>query len=100
MLDSDFRAEKDKDATLDYAINWRKYWLDDDDDIDSSSWEIEESTTTGIDLNIESSQNDVDSTKVLVSGGSVGQEYRLRNRITTVNGLEDDRTLTILVVEN
>lgn len=83
---------KDADAVLDYNIDWSD-WLATGDTIIASSWAVD----TG--LNEDSDSNTTTITTVWVSGGTVGDTYKLVNSIETGDGREDDRTITIRVVE-
>jgi hypothetical protein len=80
---------KDPQAILDYEIDWST-WLDTDTIVDSS-W----SAQTGITIVTDS--NDTNSTKVWLSGGTVGDRYNVTNEIVTTQGRTDDRTITIIV---
>lgn len=82
---------KDKDATLDYGVDWTE-WLD-GDEIASSTWDVPTGLTAGAD----SFEDGV--TKIWLSGGTVGTRYSVTNEITTTAGRTDQRTIKILVVE-
>lgn len=85
------RFLKDPDAVLDYMVDWSD-WLD-SDTISTSTWTV----TTGI---TEDSDTKSDTTTTIwLSGGTVGTEYELVNRIVTAGGREDDRTIMIKVQE-
>lgn len=88
---SDFVAEKDPDAILDYKLNWAE-WLD-GDTISSSAWTAE----NGIVITASSTTNQVAT--VWLSGGISGQAYEARNRITTTGGRTDDRTIRVYIKE-
>jgi hypothetical protein len=83
--------KKDPDAKLDYAIDWTA-WLD-DDAIDVSEWIVPDELT----------KEDEDATTtrgiIWLSGGEVGQELRVTNRITTAGGRIDDRSFTLQIEE-
>jgi hypothetical protein len=83
--------EKDPDAVLDYVIDWET-WLS-DDVIDTSAWTAD----TGITMDSDSATTT--TTTVWLSGGTAGYNYKVENRITTVGGRTDDRTLLIRVRE-
>lgn len=76
-------------ADLDYSVNWSD-WLADDETIVDSDWTV----TTGITLsrmlliggNLAS---------VFAAGGVEGQNYVLKNTITTSAGRVDSRTITL-----
>jgi hypothetical protein len=82
---------KDPDATLDYQIDWAT-WLG-DDTIVTSTWIVPSGLTE------EDSLSTTTTATVWLSGGTVGQVYLVTNRVTTVEGRTDDRTIRV-VVEN
>lgn len=84
--------EKDPDAMLDYAVEWGA-WLA-GDTISASSWDVE----TG-DVVIASDTIIADKAVVWLSGGTPGTTATVRNRITSLAGRVDDRTLTFLIRE-
>lgn len=81
--------EKDTDATLDYSVDWGP-WLG-DDTISSSVWLLPE----GAELTIASQSNTATTATVWLSGGVLNKLYLVTNRINTVGGRVDDRTLFI-----
>ena len=86
---------KDPEATLDYSVDWGP-WLD-GDLISTSNWTIDSPLTI---ISASDSVNDTDTiTTVYVSGGVAGEEYELKNTITTDGGRTDERTLKIRVRE-
>lgn len=72
---------QDPDETLDYSINWAAALVD-GESIDTSTWTVE----TG-DVEIGSGPydptRDETSTTVWLSGGTIGGESKVTNRITT-----------------
>lgn len=92
------RFTKDPDSILDYSIDWGTNWLNEGDEIEYSTWSIKPSHTAG--LSIESTTNTLTTTKVIVSSGSGGREYRLTNTINTIDGLREDQTLIIEIEEH
>jgi hypothetical protein len=82
---------KDPDAKLDYGFDWAT-WLG-SDTISSSSWTVDAGLTQVSDT------NDTTTTTVWLEGGTVGVSYKAVNRIVTVGGREEDRTLWIVVQE-
>lgn len=80
---------KDPDSRMDYGFRWEN-WLD-GDVIQSSSWTVPSGITE-----ISNNHNN-DTTWIWLSGGTTGQVYNLINRIVTVGGRTDDRTLTLIV---
>jgi hypothetical protein len=86
------RFMKDPDAVLDYKIDW-SHWLPEGDTIAASSWDAESG------LVVDSNTFDDTSTTVWLSGGTTGADYAVTNHITTTDGREDDRTITIVMKE-
>lgn len=85
---------KDPDATLKYGINWSDYL--DTEQILSSEWIAEGAIV------IESDSYDLQSTAVMLSGGTAGTRYKVTNRITytgTGGNETDDRTIIVPVRE-
>jgi hypothetical protein len=82
---------KDPSAVLNYTIDWSK-WLA-SDTISTSIW----TPDTGITVN--SNTKTSTTTTVLLSGGTLGTDYNVVNRIVTAAGLTDERTISIQVRE-
>ena len=87
------RYVKDPDATLDYTVSWAG-WLPSGDTIDDAAWDV----PTGL---TESAPSTVTTTTATVwlSGGTAGERYLVRCRVTTAGGRIDDRTIEVRVVE-
>lgn len=83
---------KDKDAVLDYKWDWAK-WLAASETITTST------VTVPVGITKDSSTNTTTTATVWLSGGTVGQEYTVTDRIVTNQGRTDDRSITILVKE-
>lgn len=83
--------QKDPDAQLDYIIDWSS-WLN-GDSIVLSSWIV----PSGITLVDESFTNS--NSTIWLSGGTIGQRYRVTNRITTNTSPPriDDRSIIIAI---
>lgn len=81
---------KDPDAILDYPIDWSA-WLE-DDTIATSEWVAHDDGIT-----IDNDTNTATVTVVWLSGGTVGERYRLTNHIVTAAGREDDRTISVRI---
>lgn len=90
------RKRKDPNAVLDYDFNWRKEWLADGDDIDTSLFII-----TGNDSALiqDSITNTTDIATIWLSGGTLGETYTVVNRITTTGGRTQDWTLYLTIAE-
>lgn len=89
------RINKDPNARLDYGIDWSD-WLPAGDSITSSTW-----TISGSDAALTQSEESHSSsqTGVWLAGGTLGGQYTVTNHIVTTAGREDDRTLTIMIVQ-
>ena len=91
----DYVKMKDPDAVLDYGFNWNvsgDSWLG-SDTISTSTWSVPNGLTE-----VQSGHSD-GTTYIRISGGTVGNVYSVVNHIVTADGLEDDRTLTIVCEE-
>ena len=84
--------EKDPNATSSYQFDWTA-WLA-GDTIASSSW-----AQLPTDMTVVSTANTTLTTTIVVSGGTPGRTYRLRNRITTATNLIQDQTAELLVLD-
>lgn len=82
-------ASKDPDATLDWVVDYQD-WLVLGDSITQSVWTPEDGITVAAD------SFTTNSTTVTLSGGTAGKIYRVVNRVTTSNGLVDERTLRVV----
>lgn len=90
---------KDPNAKKDYAVDWSA-WLDDGETISTSAWAID--VTPDGNLTISSSPaaaNTTTTATVWLEAGSVGRQYRVRNRITTSAGRTDDQSLDIYIAQ-
>ena len=85
--------KKDPDATLDYTIDWTEWLSAIDDTISTSTWVAEAGLT------VDSDTNTTTAATAFVSGGTAGTTLTLTNRITTVGGRTDDRSITLKIVE-
>ena len=83
---------KDPDAKLNYTLNWSK-WLDTGDTISSATWLADTAIT------IHSSSNTTTAATVILSGGKLAKKYRITCRVTTSNGLIDDRSFWLQIRE-
>lgn len=81
---------KDPDATLDYKVDWSD-WLG-ADTISTSSFTVPSGITE------DTSTNSTTTATVWLSGGTVGERYKVINRIVTAGGRTADRTLYIKVI--
>jgi len=85
---------KDPNAVLDYSIDWST-WLATSETITASSWTV----PTGITQTTPAPSFTNTITTIWLLGGTVGTTYTLTNHITTNQGRQDDRSITIQVVE-
>ncbi len=82
---------KDPDAILDYSVDW-SLWLA-GDEISTSEWLLEE----GAILEQVIASNTTAKATVWLRGGQAGTTYLVTNRIVTVGGRTDDRTISVKV---
>lgn len=82
---------KDPDAALDYVINWSDFLGA--DTIASDSWTVQ----TGITSDLQT--NTATTSTIWLSGGTIGAEYALTNRIVTAGGRIEDKTIYVRVRE-
>ena len=82
---------KDPDAVLDYSVDW-SLWLA-GDTISSSEWLLEDGAA------LQKVTDTHTSTKATnwQQGGQAGITYLVTNRIVTVGGRTDDRTISVKV---
>lgn len=78
-------------SILDVGVVWTS-WLNAGDTIATSTWEASDPAIT-----ITQQTNDTTSASCLVSGGVKGNQYTVTNRITTVDGLADERYIIVYV---
>jgi len=87
---------KDPSSSVDYSIDWRA-WLADTEAIMSTTWSIDPS---GVSAPVLGAVSEADTTRsIFVSGGTLGQRYRLTCRIQTDASRTVDRSLTIRIAE-
>ena len=93
VLSKESRLEvKDPDAVDDYPIDWSDT-LPSGDTISTSNW-----TKTG-DVTLGSESNTTTTATTFVSGGTVGAQAQITNRIVTAGGRTYDKTITLLIAE-
>lgn len=90
-------ANKDPDATENYTIDWSD-WLN-GLSIGTSAWALSSTGITAV-----ASSNSTSTTTIVVSGGTSGESYSLRNRIQTSTStgatkLISDRTIKLNILE-
>ena len=82
---------KDPNAVLDYQVDWTA-WLGAGETIITSSWTVQ----LGI-IN-DSSNFSGGVTTIWLSGGTLGKEYMVTNRIVTSAGRQEARSFRVVVV--
>lgn len=87
-----YLAQQDKDAVLDYSLDWAD-WLSAGDTIDTSVWAAD----AGVILTNQSTSGAI--TSVWVSGGTPGSWYSLTNSVVSANGKRDQRTIQLLITD-
>lgn len=85
---------KDPDAILDYTWDWAT-WLGDDTIATSSVVVIAPGG-----LVVDSSASSDTAVTAWFSGGTLGQSYSVRNRITTTAGRTNDATIYLSIEEH
>lgn len=85
---------KHPDATLDYAVDWGTDYLS-GEALATSDWSVEPDGPSGV--AIATSAFDLLVATVTVSGGRVGDIYRLTNHVTTTDGRDDSRSIMLRV---
>lgn len=93
------QVDKDPNATdWPKGIDWTAYCAARNTTIDTSTWLI-----TGQDSSLVETASSVVTgslkTQVKLSGGTVGQRYRVTNRIATAAGGSDDRSFYVFIKE-
>lgn len=84
---------KDPDAVLDYSVDWG-LWLG-DDTVLASEWRLETSGPRPV-AKVSDSHSSTVAT-IWIKNGIAGGRYRATNRIRTVGGRTDSRTIEIPV---
>lgn len=84
---------KDPSAYLDYGVDWSDWLAQYNDTLAESTWSAPEALTLDNDIHTDT------ATLVWVSGGVVGERYRLTNRITTTAGRVEERSIEIVMVD-
>jgi hypothetical protein len=85
-----YEFTKDPQAVLDYTNDFSA-WLG-VDTITASTW------TPPSGITVTTSSNTTTTATVWLSGGTLGETYRIVNHITTSAGRQDDRTIVIKMV--
>lgn len=89
------RITHDPQAKLDYAVDWSA-WLQSGETISESTWTVPDGITQAP---TPAPSNTATVATIWLTGGTVGQNYAVTNHIKTSMGREDDRSLSIRVIE-
>ena len=87
---------KDPNEDLDYQVNWAER-LDPGDTIQTSIWFLEWGPDANLDLTKYPDTNTDTTANVWLSAGTLGKEYRVTNRIVTVNNRKMDQTVIVRI---
>lgn len=85
---------KDPDALLDYAVDWGAEYLA-GDALAASSWTVSPDEPGGV--SIAGQGFDLLIATAQVAGGEAGKVYRLSNKVITVSGRQDSRSVVLRV---
>ncbi len=88
-----FFALKDPNDKLDYEIDWSAWLATSTDTISASTWIVPSALT------VFTSSFGTATTIVWLTGGTAGEVYDVTNRITTVNGRIEDRTIEFTCID-
>lgn len=86
--------QHDPNATLDYAVDWAP-WLQAGETISNSTWTV----PTGLTQATPAPSHSNGKAVIWITGGTVGESYRLTNHITTSAGRQDERSLMLEVTQ-
>jgi len=86
---------KDPGAVLDYAVDWGAQYLGQGDMIAESGWSVTPDEAGGVAVAGSSFLDRVAT--VNVCGGVPGRIYRLVNRVMTLSGRADERSIVVRV---
>ena len=85
---------KDPAATLDYAVDWQAAYLG-GQTILQSQWRVVPEGVDGV--VVTASGLDGGRAVVTLAGGTVGNQYRVTNRVTLSDGSNDERSVDVRV---
>jgi len=86
---------KDPAAVLDYAVDWGAEYLGSDDLLAESLWSVDPDEPGGLAIVTSGFEGRVAS--VQVGGGIAGRLYRLSNKVVTLSGRTDERSIVLRV---
>lgn len=87
---------QDPNAVLDHMIDWTGY-LQSGETIQASGWQVDDPPDGTLVLAAE--QNSTTAAVVWASFGTLGNVYKVRNRITTSHGRTDDQTILLYITQ-
>lgn len=85
---------KDPQSVIDWTFSWSSY-LQSSETISTSTWAVTPTTTSP--LTVDSDSETTTATTVWLSGGLLGQVYRVVNTITTNQSRTEERTLVVRI---
>jgi len=97
---------KDPEADLDYIFDWSAWLADDGDTINTVASELFNSDFTAIDASDTFGLSNAHGTNPSISGqtvvfwlkgGTIGNKYAIRSKITTISGRIDVRTFYVSI---
>ena len=95
MAVSEFEPKrKDPDSIVDFGIDWTE-WLNTGDSVSSAAWSVTSPSGDGDPIAVDSSSESGAVCTAITSGGTAGNKYELKCRMTTTAGLVEDRTIII-----
>ena len=83
---------QDPDAKLDYLVDWTNY-------LPTGDFIISALVTAETGISVASQSFTSSKTTIFLSGGTVGEQYRVTSRIFTNGGRRDDRSFDIIIEE-
>lgn len=90
--------DKDPQAKLDYGVDWSD-WLASGDPIQVAEWRVSLVTndTANVIIHSNTTSGITGISTAIISGGSAGNIYTVTCKITTTNGLIDERFFRLAV---
>lgn len=88
---------KDADATTDYSVDWAN-WLTAGETISSADWTVQPAVDANA-LTLSGENIGQSLCGVFVSGGQIGERYKLVCRVATDAGRTADRSITLRIME-
>jgi hypothetical protein len=85
-------------AELDYSIDWTALHSD-ELSISTSTWSVDAGEGTAPVINPLTTAITGFVTTAMIAGGTLGNSYIIRNRITLASGLKDERIFKLIIKE-